>query len=262
MSRAIFLLILLSSLFLQACKEDQPILVNTFSIDSALELDKPIKALFISDIHYREGQLVFDNIIKIARKAKPDLIFLGGDYTGMGVLKTDFLRGFMVDELSKLAQLAPTYAVLGNHEYYTDPYKWTQNLLSSPLRLLDGQTEIYAIRGISICIRGLDDAYTGHYQHIPFSPECAGLKLTITHDPYAIELDPEDGLYLAGHTHCGQFKLPFIEPFWIPTDASSDYWCGYGWKDHKKWITSAGVGNSVINLRINTAASIELINIH
>ena len=83
---------------LSGCTDDQPIQVNTWRIDMGLGLDKPIRALHITDIHYREGQTVFDELLQIAKDTQPDLILLGGDYTGMGAMDTDRLRGFMVDE--------------------------------------------------------------------------------------------------------------------------------------------------------------------
>ena len=83
--------------FLAGCTDDQSIQVNAWRIDMGLGLDKSIRALHITDIHYREGQAVFDELLQIAKDTQPDLILLGGDYTGMGTRDTDRLRGFMVE---------------------------------------------------------------------------------------------------------------------------------------------------------------------
>jgi predicted MPP superfamily phosphohydrolase len=227
-----------------------------------LGLDKPIRALHITDIHYREGQTVFDELLQIAKDIQPDLILLGGDYTGMGASDTDRLRSFMVDELSKLSQEAPTYAVLGNHEDYSNPYQWIQSLVRSPVRLSEGHVDMLSIRGINVCLRGLGDAYTDNYLHVPFSPDCTELKLTLTHDPYAVQSDPETGLYLAGHLHAGQWSLPLIGPLWMPTKASKEYWVGYGSDRDKQWITSSGVGTTFIDVRIGTTSSVELVEMY
>jgi len=247
---------------LSGCTDDQPIQVNTWRIDMGLDLEKPIRALYVTDIHYREGQTVFDELLQIAKDSQPDLILLGGDYTGMGAKDTDRLRTFMVDELSKLSQEARTYAVLGNHEDYSDPCQWRQTLVRSSLRALEGHLDMLTIRGVNVCVRGLGDAYTGNYLHVPFSQDCTELKLTLTHDPYAVQIDPETGLYLAGHTHCSQIKLPLITPFWTPTEASQNYWCGYGIDADKQWITSSGVGTTFIDVRIGTNRSVELVEMY
>jgi predicted MPP superfamily phosphohydrolase len=248
---------------LSGCTDDQPIQVNTWRIDMGLGLEKPIRALHITDIHYREGQAVFDELLQIAKDTQPDLILLGGDYTGMGARDTDRLRGFMVDELSKLSQEAPTYAVLGNHEDYSNPYQWIQALVRSPVRFSEGHVDMLSIRGINVCVRGLGDAYTGNYLHVPFNPDCTELKLTLTHDPYAVQSDPETGLYLAGHLHGGgQIILPLIGAPWTPTEASQDYWCGYGRDGDKQWTTSSGVGTTFIDVRIGTTSSVELVEMY
>ena len=247
---------------LSGCTDDQPIQVNTWRIDMGLGLEKPIRALYIADIHYREGQTVFDELLQIAKDTQPDLILLGGDYTGMGAIDTDRLRDFMVNELSRLSQEAPTFAVLGNHEDYTFLYQWIQTLVRSPIRLSEGHEDMLTIRGVNVCIRGLGDTYTGNYLHVPFSKDCSDLKLTLTHDPYAVQIDPETGLYLAGHTHCGQVKLPLIKPFWTPSEASQDYWCGYGRDGDKQWITSSGVGTTFMDVRIGATSSVELVEMY
>lgn len=247
---------------LSGCTDDKPIQVNTWRIDMGLGLEKPIRALHITDIHYREGQTVFDELLQIANDTRPDLILLGGDYTGMSAVDTDRLRGFMVDELSKLSQEARTYAVLGNHEDYSDPYQWTQTLVRSPVQLSEGHVDMLTIRGVNVCVRGLGDAYTGNYLHVPFSQDCTGLKLTLTHDPYAVQNDPETGFYFAGYTHCGQISLPLIGAPWTPTGASQDYWCGYGRDADKQWITSSGVGTTCIEVRIGTTSSVELVEMY
>lgn len=48
---------------LSGCTDDKPIQVNTWRIDMGLGLEKPIRALHITDIHYHEGQTVFDELL-------------------------------------------------------------------------------------------------------------------------------------------------------------------------------------------------------
>ena len=103
---------------------------------------------------------------------------------------------------------------------------------------------------------------TDHKEPLHFPDTCQGLRITLTHDPIAIEQDPEPGLYLAGHTHCGQIRLPFIHPNWAPTSASPEYVCGVGASGNKVWLTTPGVGTSVIPFRFEAPASIELITIN
>jgi predicted MPP superfamily phosphohydrolase len=259
------LLILITSIALSGCGADrEPIQVNNWRIDTDHNLTQPIKILHISDIHYEEdtGPEVMAELAKIAGATKPDIIALTGDYTGENSVVTDRIRPVIIDGLERLSEGRRAYVTLGNHSVYTNPNRWIRSFSDSSMRFIEGQSEIINIRGVQLCVRGLGDAFTGNYRHVPFNQDCTGIKLTLTHDPYAVQSDPESGVYLAGHTHCGQISLPLIGAPWMPTKASEEYLCGYGSDGDKSWITSSGVGTTFVDVRIGTKASVELIELY
>jgi len=258
------LLILITSIALWGCGDSEPLQVNNWRIDTGHNLTQPIKILHISDIHYEEdtGPEVMTELAKIAGATRPDIIAITGDLTGENSVVTGRIRPLIIDDLEGLSEGRRAYVTLGNHEHYTDTEKWLMTLSRSSLELIEGYSQIITIRGVDVCVRGLGDAFTGNYKHVPFSQDCTGIKLTLTHDPYAVQSDPESGVYLAGHTHCGQLNLPLIEAPWMPTKASEEYWCGYGLDGDKQWITSSGVGTTFIDVRIGTKASVELIELY
>ena len=258
------LLILITSIALSACGEREPIQVNNWRIDTGHNLSQPIKILHITDIHYQEeiGPAVMAELADIAGATQPDIVALTGDYTGEDLATTDRIRPVIIDGLERLSEGLRAYVTLGNHEAYTGPKRWIQSFSDGSMRFIEGQSEIINIRGVDVCIRGLGDAYTNNYRHVPFSPDCTGIKITLTHDPYAVQSDPESGVYLAGHLHAGQISLPLIGPLWMPTKASEEYWVGYGSDGDKQWITNSGVGTTFIDVRIGTTASVELIELY
>lgn len=259
------LLILIVSLALVGCGEREPLQINHWRIDTGHNLTQPIKVLQISDIHYRDdqsGPAVMAELAQIVGATEPDIIAITGDLTGEDLVTTDHIRPIILDGLEKLSEGRRAYITLGNHEAYTNRNRWISSLSRSSLRLIEDRPEIISIRGVEVCVRGLGDAFTGNYRYVPFSDDCVGIKLTLTHDPYAVQSDPESGVYLAGHLHCGQISLPLIGPLWMPTEASEEYWCGYGSDGDKQWITSSGVGNTFIDVRIGTTASVELIELY
>ena len=258
------LLILIASIALSACGEREPIQVNNWRIDTGHNLPQPIKILHITDIHYQEdtGPAVMAELADIAGVIQPDIVAHTGDYTGENSVVTERIRPIIIDGLERLSEGRRAYVTLGNHEHYTDTEKWLMALSRSSLELIEGYSQIITIRGVDVCIRGLGDAFTGHYRYVPFSQDCTGIKLTLTHDPYAVQTDPESGVYLAGHLHAGQISLPLIGPLWMPTKASEEYWVGYGSDGDKQWITSSGVGTTFFDIRIGTTASVELIELY
>ena len=258
------LLILIASIALSGCGDREPLQINNWRIDTGHNLTQPIKILHISDIHYEEdtGPEVMAELAQIAGATMPDIIALTGDYTGENSVVTDRIRPVIIDSLERLSEDGRAYVVLGNHSVYTNRNRWVQGFSDSSMSFIEGQSEIVNIRGVQLCIRGLGDAFTGNYRHVPFNQDCEGIKLTLSHDPYAVQSDPESGVYLAGHTHCGQINLPFMGAPWMPTKASEEYWCGYGSDSDKHWVTSSGVGTTFIDVRIGTSASVELIELY
>ncbi|NRQ24570.1 metallophosphoesterase [Marinobacterium sp. xm-m-312] len=258
------LFILITGIALSGCGDREPIQVNKWRINTGLNLTQPIKVLHISDIHYQEdtGPAVMAELAQIAGATQPDFVALTGDYTGEDLATTDRIRPVIIDGLERLSEGRRTYVTLGNHETYTGPNRWIRSFSDSPIRFIEGQSEIINILGVDVCVRGLGDAFTDNYRHIPFSDDCTGIKLTLVHDPYGAEIDPESGVYLAGHLHAGQISLPLVGPIWMPTKASEEYWVGYGSDGNKQWITSAGVGTTFIDVRIGTTASVELIELY
>jgi len=260
--------LILSATLLAGCSSDVPdsFVVNNWRIDvPEVALDAPIRILHISDIHHdgtEHGRAVLEEIFGRALEVAPDLILLGGDYTGLDGFETESVRGYIVQQLDRLSGIAPTYAVMGNNEHWTEVEGWYREFRGTGIQMIEGRSEKLSISGQEICLRGLGDAFTNNYHHVDFSPDCMGINLTITHDPLGVQRAPERGVYLAGHTHCSQIDLPLIPAFWTPTEASKGYWCGYGSDEDKQWITSAGIGTSVLPFRLGTQASIELVEVY
>ena len=258
--------IILASLFtistgLQNAREIN--VVHT-SLDSK-EVDKqPIRIAFLSDFHITWNDSSFERleeIIKRVKKSSPDLILLGGDFTGEGHAATHMIRNQIVSSLNALSDIAPTYTVLGNHEWWTGGDEWVEAIKNSEIHLIEGHQKLLTINGREICLRGLGDAYTNHYKPQPFRDDCTGLKVTLTHDPYAVELDSEQGIFFSGHTHCSQIRLRSIRAFWTPTKADESLWCGWTLHNGRASLTTAGLGTSIIPLRLGTTAGFDVVTI-
>jgi len=153
-----------------------------------IELGLGRKALFISDLHLHGA--------KALDLPSYDLLLIGGD------TYDEWTPGLEV-VWETLAQLpGPKIAVLGNHEH------WSQRKF--PLRqgvktledagiyvLVDDWVQIGGLR-----IYGLD------WREDPRSyPTVNDADVVLVHSPDAFQA-ARRGLYLAGHTHGGQFCLP------------------------------------------------------
>lgn len=72
-----------------------------------------LRIAFFADLHNRRDH--FETCIKEIESAKPDLIIFGGDFIAV---PERFMRTrWAINGLKKLKDIAPTYAILGNHDY-------------------------------------------------------------------------------------------------------------------------------------------------
>jgi predicted MPP superfamily phosphohydrolase len=67
-------------------------------------------------------------------------------------------------------------------------------------------------------------------------------------------------LNLAGHTHGGQIKLPFIKPLWTPK-GSGKYISGWYENKNSKLYVSRGIGTSLINMRLFSRPELAFITL-
>lgn len=177
---------------------------------SALEGAGPLKIALITDLHNNPG--LFEECIKILSQKKPDLIVFGGDFVQADAR---FMRTrWAVKGLRALAGIAPTYAILGNHDY--EKQEQVERVFSTagiPLlrnEAIDWQTP----SGSTIRIIGLGDWNEGDEAPeqcmLPAGKEDKPVLL-LSHDPESRWLlrRYDWDVMLSGHTHGGQLGIPF-----------------------------------------------------
>ncbi|HUQ50084.1 MAG TPA: metallophosphoesterase [Terriglobales bacterium] len=164
----------------------------------------PVRIVHISDIHSYRVPALEPRLPKLIADQRPDIIL----YTGDSVNVPEGLPIFR-DVITKIAKIAPTYAVMGN---------WDLELNTAAI-LYDGTgvTELAGrhvraeVRGTPIWVAGIaqwhDDQVWPSMRGIPRSE----FSIFMYHSPDGIEPVSREkiDLYCAGHTHGGQVALPF-----------------------------------------------------
>ena len=257
-SRAIF--ILLSVLMVASCEVDNGTRVNR--VDLSLQPSaKSFKIAVLADPHIDSAAALanLDRIITSVLETDPDFIVLLGDYSSTS--KSDQFRSAVTQVLSRL-DTSTTTAVLGNHEHTSGAHHWQSDFRKIGISLLRNESKILTGSKGSICVRGLDDYFSGKARPTPFPLECEHThKITITHDPAAAYFSTEPGLYLAGHTHCGQINLPVLGSIWIPSVVPEEASCGLYESGDKRIFVSSGIGTSIVNFRLGTRSEWDLIEV-
>lgn len=214
----------------------------------------PVRLLHISDLHVSDGMTAEELSVGLEAglATRPDLICLTGDFV---TTNKGFDKAGLVRLLRRAASVAPTYAVLGNH----DGGSWLARRQGDPstrivgdllrhsgVQLLENQHVVHPLAsGQRLHLVGVADLWSGK-----FHPQAATRNLlpshgavnhlatthqTTTHakppysatEPLIILCHNPDGkaafrhlawdLFLSGHTHGGQGRIPGLTPYWVPT---------------------------------------------
>jgi predicted MPP superfamily phosphohydrolase len=151
--------------------------------------------------------------------------------------------------------------VLGNHDHWRDAAQARGALTAAGIRLLDND----AVEVGPLALGGLDDPFTNHHNLDRTTTRMRalpGAKLLLSHspDPFA-NLPADVSLMLAGHTHCGQIVLPWIGALATASDYGDRYVCGIVRERGRTLVVGAGLGTSLVPLRIGARPDVWLIEL-
>jgi predicted MPP superfamily phosphohydrolase len=167
------------------------------------------RIVHLSDLHY--GPMVdprhLQRAIEIANDLQPDMIALTGDYISQE-------RGFAAPCAEIVGRLKATYgvyAILGNHDHWTDAKLITDLFQAEGIRMLINEGVRVDVRDEAFWLAGVDDTMVGLEDlSLSLAGACDGeFKLLLAHNPTILRRAARAGvdLVLSGHTHGGQVTL-------------------------------------------------------
>ena len=225
----------------------------------------PVKAVLISDLHVIGPDMPPERLARIVGQINalhPDLVLIAGDFVSDRRFATQrYGARAAVAPLARLRPRLGTVAVLGNHDHWRDAAAVRAALTAAGVRVLGNQ----AVRIGPLAVGGLDDAVTRHdnlRRTLAAMDRLHGPKLLLSHDPDLFPaLPPQIGLMLAGHTHCGQIRLPLIGALSTGSQYGQRYACGRADEGGRTLIVGAGLGTSIVPLRLLAPPELWLITI-
>jgi predicted MPP superfamily phosphohydrolase len=172
------------------------------------------RLVHISDIHL--GQWMsrerLEGVVEMINEQRPDMVAITGDLVSYVL---DQVEDDLKDCLSELRAADASVMVLGNHDHWTDAERIREIVKSS--NVLDISNDVLPLRrsGATLNIAGIDDVMTSQdrldlvvKKLQPSSP-----AILLVHEPDFADVSAKTGcfdLQLSGHSHGGQFVLPFI----------------------------------------------------
>lgn len=226
-------------------------------------LDKTIRIAHLSDQHFGRvtPQSVQVEAIALALENKPDVVVLTGDF----VCHSDL---FLDDLISAIKLIkVPAFAVLGNHDYWTNAHAVEKALQKAGVEVLKNQHTTIKIGSQNLQIVGVDDAYT---KHANVNQATKGMKKNVATLGLSHIAEEADHLWmkrvplvLSGHTHGGQITVAGIHELLLKKIVGHKYIHGF-YGDLKQGYpvgavyVSAGIGAAVMPIRMGEKGKREV----
>jgi uncharacterized protein len=215
-----------------------------------------LRLAVLSDLHVGSPYWGLERLAELVAEINarhPDAVLLAGDYLINGVKFGTWVDPeSMARELGKLSTPLGTVAVLGNHDWWNNGRRVRRALESQGIIVLDNQARAFPHAGSAFWVAGVGDFLTSHddvEQALAGVP--AGVPLLVlTHNPDIFpQIDQRASLTLAGHTHGGQVKLPFVGRPVIPSDYGQRFAAGHVVEGDRHLFVTTGVGTSIMPVR-------------
>jgi len=216
----------------------------------------------LSDLHW--GPLIpgrrLRRAVALLAAEQPDVVALTGDFVS-------YWPRYAAGYSRLLAPLRPrlgTFACTGNHDHWTQPELVVAELRSAGVNVLRNQHHGIAVGTAQLSIIGVDDVGISGFSlfhaeptgNLPAAladvPASGVLRLLLVHNPDFV-LDPvfvsetaerPIHLVLAGHTHGGQIRLPFVGAPHLPSRFGQLFGGGLVEAGGTQVYVSRGVGAS------------------
>lgn len=209
----------------------------------------PLCILHISDLHIERLGRRESRLLDLVASAAPDFIFLTGDYVNLSFNRDPVTHGQVRELLGQLTAPGGVFAVLGSPAVDL-PDVVPPLFADLPVRLLRNEAvELTSPAGQTIQLIGLDCRHDIAVDTLALDDATAaviggGPRFLLYHSPELMPQAVERGfdLYLCGHTHGGQVRLPFIGAVLTSSKLGRRYVMGHYHEGRTHLYVSRGVG--------------------
>jgi predicted MPP superfamily phosphohydrolase len=170
-------------------------------------LDRPsLKILHVTDLHLEEFGTAEERLLEVAQSEKPDLVLLTGDY----VNRRESLS-LLVRLLRGIDAPLGVFGVEGHHDH---KYRIAAAFEEGGATLLRDEFVLLSGGGRPVVVAGLASHSARPLGEILQTAPPEAFRIVLHHDPEtARRLAPgQAGLFLCGHTHGGQVRVPGLGP--------------------------------------------------
>ena len=209
----------------------------------------PLRLLHLSDLHVERLTKREANLLELIKQAQPDIIVITGDYLNLSYIDDPAARTEVRKVLANLSAPYGVYATLGSPP--VDPRETTPSLFAGlNIQLLRDELAIITLpdgRRLSLlgidCEHNLEADAAVLKRLIALTPPDAPCVM-LYHSPELMlqALAYPIDLYLCGHTHGGQIRLPFYGAILTSSALGKRYEMGLYTEQGTTMYISRGIG--------------------
>ncbi len=218
----------------------------------------PLRIVHLTDLHVHPKLpfLYYQEVLSVAEQSKPDIAVFTGDF----IASLDALPK-LEKVLRPIARLK-TYAVLGNHDYWTDANAVRQVITETGLCLLSDETVSLRTGESRLVVTGYDYPW-GTKERSITSQGSGSLHIVLSHTPdniYRISESSAD-ITFSGHYHAGQIRIPIIGPVVVPSVYGRRFDHGHFVVKNTHLFVAGGIGAANPPVRIYCRPDIFVVDI-
>jgi predicted MPP superfamily phosphohydrolase len=228
----------------------------------------PLRIAILTDLHVGSaynGIPRLKRIVADVNRRKPDAVLILGDLVVQAAIGGKFIPPERsAQELALLKSRYGTFAVLGNHDWWFDAERVGRALVANRITLLEDSSALISRPGGEVWLAGVSDFWEGRHD------VSAALKnirpgaavVVFTHNPDVFPQVPNEvALTVAGHTHGGQVKLPFIGAPVVPSKYGQKYLRGHIIENGRHLFVSSGTGTSILPVRFGVPPEVVILTL-
>ena len=231
----------------------------------------------IADIHAggpNMGAARIDEIVAVANNLNSDIVLLLGDYIATHRFVTEVVPPAVWSaQLARLKAPLGVHAILGNHDWWFHLAQIRQALAQAKIPVMENTAVLLGEGQSRFWLAGLGDQIAhyispGHFRGVDDLPgTMAQIK---TDDPVLLMAQEPDifvdvpdrvSLTLAGHTHGGQVRIPFLWEQFVPSQYGARFAYGHISEGGRDMIVSGGLGTSGLPIRLGMPPEIVRIDL-
>jgi uncharacterized protein len=209
--------------------------------------------LHLTDPHFRKDDRPFlDAVTNLTAGLEVDICVLTGDYRFGYYGPEEFILPQLGEVLRGIRSRSGFYAVFGNHDISTILPGMRELgvavLVNSGMAVQTGDAALW--------IGGTDDPFRYDAAHVAAALDDApeeAFRLLLVHAPGPVREAARLGadLYLCGHTHAGQVRLPLLGAPFTNRNCGKRFLKGAWQCGGMRGYTSAGLGTTDVPVRFN-----------